>query len=144
VAQIPAGISNGHGLAIDRKNNIYFTFQSSPVTANTRALTRYAFDGTDPVELGLPGPSGLSMVRSLVLSFSLLSLLSLLSFSSLLLSSLLFSSLSLFSLFSPLLFSLSLLSLLSSLSLSLALSLSLYLYIYIKKGWNYICGVRMV
>jgi len=60
LAAIPAGIADGHGLVTDRKNNIYFTFRSSPVLNTTRALVRYAMDGTDPVQLGLPGPTGLS------------------------------------------------------------------------------------
>jgi hypothetical protein len=60
LAAIPVGIANGHGLVTDRQNNIYFTFQSSPVLNTTKALLRYASDGSGPVQLGLPGPTGLS------------------------------------------------------------------------------------
>ena len=45
-------MKNGHGLCRDRQGNIYFTFEPEKVEAQTRALVRFAPDGTGAVLLG--------------------------------------------------------------------------------------------
>jgi len=43
---------HGHGLCRDRDGNIYFTYESETVDSNTRALIRFAPDGTGATLLG--------------------------------------------------------------------------------------------
>lgn len=45
-------MKNGHGLARDHQGNIYFTYESDSVDADTRALIRFDPDGTGAEVLG--------------------------------------------------------------------------------------------
>jgi hypothetical protein len=45
-------MKNGHGLCHDAQGNIYFTFEPETVEDATRALVRFAPDGTGPILLG--------------------------------------------------------------------------------------------
>jgi hypothetical protein len=45
-------MKHGHGLCRDREGNIYFTFEPEEVESQTRALVRFAPDGTRAVLLG--------------------------------------------------------------------------------------------
>ena len=52
--QLPASVQllNGHGLARGKDGSIYFTYQSSAVTKDTRALIRFSPDGRTATLLG--------------------------------------------------------------------------------------------
>lgn len=51
---LPAGleIKNAHGLAVDLAGQIYLTYDSEDLSADTRALVRWAPNGTSPVLIG--------------------------------------------------------------------------------------------
>ena len=60
-------VRNAHGLCLDDKGNIYFTFEPEKVEPETRCLVKFSPDGTNPVLLGkdntlAPGtPHGLTI-----------------------------------------------------------------------------------
>jgi hypothetical protein len=65
LAQLPSSEinddMNGHGLAFDRKNDVfYFTWQPKKLQSTSHALARFSGNGNEVSLLGIAGPDGLS------------------------------------------------------------------------------------